>query len=154
MYRVHLHTRCVYKCIELVQLFRQTWGKSVRKGVSDKGSTGRSSLALKMIPGKAQGSRCLSHHTETWQFKNWDQIKILIPIPLPPCAQIKGFPSLGAFPWGSGVIHLLTGLLFTYLIIPICPSYQPFLLPFLFHLRDVQNNKQRANICTYNQKVI
>lgn len=34
------------------------------------------------------------------------------------------------------------------------PSRQPFLAPFLFNLKELQNNKQRANICTNNQKVI
>lgn len=55
---------------------------------------------------------------------------------------------------GTGVINVMAGLLFTYLIIPICPSNQPFLVPFLFNLKETQNNKQRGNICTNNQKVI
>lgn len=54
----------------------------------------------------------------------------------------------------TGVINVMTDLLFTYLIIAICPSHQPFLAPFLFNPRRTQNNKQRANICTNSQKVI
>lgn len=55
---------------------------------------------------------------------------------------------------GAGVINVMAGLLFTYLIIPICPSNQPFQVLFLFNLKETQNNKQRGNICTNNQKVI
>lgn len=70
-YSVHLHVCSVYICvyIEIVQTLRETWGKSIKKGISDEGSAGGSSLALKMIPGKAQGSRCLSHHAEPCSLK-------------------------------------------------------------------------------------
>jgi len=66
----------------------------------------------------------------------------------------RGSPALGSLQSGTEVINVMPGLLFTCLIIPICPSHQPFLVPFLFNLKETQNNKQRTNICTNNQKVI